>query len=701
MNTKLFSFPVVFLSLLPFASLFSQPLLPPPNAGATVDIEGTSITIRYNDHLVFSGNMSYQAEDIQLRTNVYRDGERVQQVVLLTTLDWNKKIEISAKVFGSEESFPCEADRPSRGPLVVRHSSGMSRSLRNRAVYDRSEDWVLSVDANPSVVVLPLESEGKQKVFSMEIEGFEIILRFRPRFYQKHRELEFFEPWRYKVWPHSVAGWISWFAFYSRVTEKDILETADVFSEALGPFGFEYLQIDDGYQRGRGDSELWLNPNEKFPRGLKFLTDYIKSKGLKPGIWTAVAIDQKDYVEKHLTWFLRDASDRPVRGNWIEYALDASNAEALNNVVRPLYRGLRGQGWEYFKVDGLRHLRYEGYNANREYFEKKNVDRVVAYREYAKAVREEIGRDHFMLGCWGIRPELTGIIDGCRIGDDGFSYAGLAQYNSFNNVVWRNDPDHIELNEDAYRSTMVTTLTGSLFMLTDKPAVYRTPVIESAKRTGPVLFTLPGQLYDVDPSRSEQLHRADTEVSGSGPRVFDAGYTPQCYLYLLEINRPFEYWCVLGRTGGDFTDIRFSDLGLDPKRIYYVFEFWNGRLLGIFSGGFNPGRLDPKFRAQAFCIRERKPHPQLIATSSHVTSGGVDLVDVQWDGTNLTGISKTVAWDPYVLFLTEPTGYRLEEFDCGDLGVEKTERNGYLLKITLCPQKSAEVRWNARFSRSN
>ena len=29
----------------------------------------------------------------------------------------------------------------------------------------------------------------------------------------------------------------------------------------------------------------------------------------------------------------------------------------------------------------------------------------------------------------------------------GFGYGGFAQFNSFNNVVWRNDPDHIELSQ--------------------------------------------------------------------------------------------------------------------------------------------------------------------------------------------------------------------------------------------------------------
>ena len=692
-----------FISLFVVSALLStesKKNTAPPNAPASVEIEKNTITLSYNNSLIFSGEMNLTAENFLHKTNIYQEGEKIQQVILLTTLDWNKRIKISGKVLGSEESFPCEADPPSRGLAIVRHASGLSCSLRNRAVYDRSGDWVLSVDENPKVVIAPVLATEKQNVFSAEIEGFEIVLRFRPRFYQKHRGLKYFEPWTYKVWPHSVAGWISWFAFFDRVTEKDIIETADVFSEALGRFGYEYLQIDDGYQRGRAAAELWLNPNEKFPHGLKSLADYIKSKGLKPGIWTAAGIDQKDYAEKHPEWFVRDSKGKVARGNWIDYALDASNPAALDNVVRPLYQGLRQQGWEYFKVDGLRHLRYEGYNANRDYFDRKKLDRVEVFRRYAQTIREEIGRDYFFLGCWGIRPELTGIIDGCRIGSDGFSYAGLAQYNSFNNVVWRNDPDHIELDEGAYCSTMVTSLTGSLLLLTDKPEIYRTSVIEPAKRTAPVLFTRPGQLYDVDPSRSKNLSFVDTQVSGSGPRIFDAGFTPECFLYLLEISRPFDNWCVLGRTGGEFSEIRFADLGLDPSREYFVFELWSKKLLGSFSLRFAPGQLDPKFKSQAFCIRERKPHPQLIATSRHISCGGVDLENLQWDGERITGKSALVGQDSYTLYLTEPAGYRFEKFECAQLPPARIEKEGLMIKIILNSEKSCLVEWAASFSNS-
>lgn len=670
----------------------------PPNAPAVVELQKNVITITYNQQQVFSGELNLAVETLQYRTQVFRDGDKIQQVILLSTLDWNKRLKITGKIVGSPESFPCEADRPSRGPLIVRHASGLSRSLRNRAVYDRREDWALSVDANPKLTITPLESQEQKNVFGVDIEGFEIVLRFRPRFYQQHRGLKFFEPWTYPIWPHSVAGWISWFAFFDKVTENDIIETAATFGETLQPFGYEYFQMDDGYQQNNGAPELWLNPNQKFPHGLKYLAEAIKRNGLKPGIWTAVGFFDKDFAERHREWFLRDRAGKLVRGSWIEYPLDASNPAALQNLVTPLFQGLRDQGWEYFKLDGLRHLRYEGYNANRDYFDNKKLDLVEVYRRYAQTARAAIGRDHFVLGCWGIRPELVGLIDGCRIGDDGFAYAGLSQYNSFNNVVWRNDPDHIELNDDAYRSVMVTALTGSLLMLTDKPAIYRTAMIEPAKRAAPILFTRPGQIYDVDPSRSENLFRVDAEVSGSGPRPFDAGYTPNCFLYLLEIGRPFEYWCVLGRTGGDFAEIRFADLGLEPNREYLIFEFWSKKLLGIFQGSFIPGPLDSKFRAQAFCIRARQAHPQLIATSRHLTAGGVDLLNLQWDGQRLAGESKLVARDPYTLYLSEPPGFRFEKFDGPTLAPEKIEREGALLKITLRSETSDTITWAATFS---
>jgi hypothetical protein len=366
--------------------------------------------------------------------------------------------------------------------------------------------------------------------------------------------------------------------------------------------------------------------------------------------------------------------------------------------VKPIYLGLREDGFEYFKVDGLRHLRYEGYNTFSDHFRRKRVDVTSAYRRYVQAIRDVIGREYFLLGCWGVRPELVGIIDGCRLGTDGFSFAGLSQFNSFNNIVWRNDPDHIELSEaEAYRSTAVTSLTGSLMLLTDKPEVYRTPLVEPAKRAAPVLITLPGQVFDVDPSRSQNIWRVDAEVSGKEPKSFDAGLVPGCQLYLLEVSRPFEDWMVLGRTGGENTAIQFADLGLDKGRDYFVFEFWSQKLLGVFNGGFEPGDINPEFNCQVFCIRERQAHPQVLATSRHITGGGVDLIDAGWEGRRLSGSSRVVGGDAYDLFVSIPTGYSFDRAECDGAVVLKAWEDGAVLRVSLKSDQTREVSWTLHF----
>jgi len=683
-----------------FAAQEKKPPAPPPNVPAQVKIEGTAVEIVYNGRKIFSGRVENAARPDGPSPGDFTSGEAVNQVIAFNAKSDDKPVVLTGLVSGSEESFPCESDPNPRAPAIVRHSSGPSRSLLNQAVYDRKWDWVLSVDDQPRTrtLVRPKRASADGRQFSLRAEGSEIVLRFRPRFYQVHRGLDYFEPWTYKIWEKPVVGWCSWFAFLDKVTESDMLRTADVLAEVLAPFGYEVVQMDDGYQRDIGLPELWLEPNEKFPHGLEYLASYIKRKGLVPGIWTNTAFAQTEFAEKRKDWFVLDAGGRLAKGNWIRHILDASVPEALDSVVKPIYRGLREDGFEYFKVDALRHLRYEGYNAFDDYFRKKGLEIADVYRRYVQTIRDLIGRDHFMLGCWGVRPELVGIIDGCRLGTDGFSFAGLSQYNSFNNVVWRNDPDHIELSEtEACRSTTVTSLTGSLLLLTDKPETYRTPVVEAAKRAAPVLVTHPGQVFDVDPSRSQNLWRVDTEISGKEPKVFDAGLVPACHLYLLEVNRPFENWMVLGRTGGGSEAIRFQDLGLDTAREYLVFEFWTKRYLGAFRGLFPPGDIDPRFNCQVFCIRERQARPQLLATSRHITGGGVDLVDMTWNDNRLSGTSRLVGGDLYELFIMLPPGYSFDRAECWGADVAETQHEGELLRVVLKAGHSGEAGWVLSF----
>jgi hypothetical protein len=697
---------LILAALALLAAIFSSAERPqkivtaPPNAPAEVKIAGRQVDITYHGKRIFRGEIENPDDLLRAAVHSYKSGEAVHQVLVLNAKSWEKPVVLAGLVSGSGESFPCESDPNLRGPRIVRHSFGLSRSLLNQAVYDRKWDWVLSVDDQPRTrtSVRPETSGGEGNTFALKSRGYEIILRFRPRFYQAHRGLRYYEPWTYRAWDKPVVGWCSWFAYYDKITEQEMIRAADVIAEVLAPFGYEYVQMDDGYQRDSGIPELWLKPNEKFPSGLGHLASYIKGKGLRPGIWTNVAFNPTGFAEKHREWFVLDEEGGLAKGNWVGHIIDASSPGALDTLVRPVYRGLSRMGWEYFKVDALRHLRYEGYNTFSGHFRKKRVDPVRTYRKLVEAIRAEIGRDKFMLGCWGVRPELVGLIDGCRLGTDGFSYAGLAQYNSFNNVVWRNDPDHIELSPaEAYRSTMVTSLTGSLMLLTDRPEVYRTALAEPAKRSAPIPHTLPGQIYDVDPSRSQNLWRVDVEVSGKEPKPFDAGLVPACNLYLLEISRPFEDWVILGRTGGDFEAIRFEDLGLDPGGEYHVFDFWGKKLLGSFSGTFPPGEIDPEFNCQVFCIRRRQPHPQVLATSRHITGGGVDLLEVKWEDGRLAGRSRIIGGDGYRVFVSVPPDFTFKAAESEGAEVAEVRMEGSFLCLGLRSEKTGEVSWALSF----
>ncbi|MDR2525242.1 MAG: alpha-galactosidase [Oscillospiraceae bacterium] len=83
-------------------------------------------------------------------------------------------------------------------------------------------------------------------------------------------------------------GWNSWNTFAENITEDLLMETADaMISSGLKDAGYEYVVIDDCWSlRQRGaDGRLIADP-EKFPHGMKYLADYIHSKGLKFGMYS-------------------------------------------------------------------------------------------------------------------------------------------------------------------------------------------------------------------------------------------------------------------------------------------------------------------------------------------------------------------------------------------------------------------------------
>lgn len=614
-------------------------------------------------------------------------------------------VHLEGDVIAGPEGFAAETFGPQQLAFpLVRTSSGPDFNRRNNAVYDRGRDWLLQFPAGTRIEPEPTDAAHSR--FHVSWSGGELRILFKPRFYQKHRNLPFFRPWTYQVWPGSVAGWSSWWAYRDQVTESDVRQVAELFARELKDYGYRYIQLDDGYHPRDGYPSDWLRTNAKFPSGLAGLAAWERGLGLQPAIWENVAIEDAALPRAHPDWFLMGAGRSPLRAPWVGYGMDGSNPQALEALVRPVYRQLRVMGYTYVKIDTLRHLLYDAGYPSRAELAARDTSPELALRGVLQAAREELGPAVYLLACWGVLPETAGLADGERLGTDGFGPATLQQYNSFNNVVWRNDPDHVDIGgegEDVIRPVLVS-MAGAQLLLSDPVDVYRqSGKLEGARRSAPVLFTRPGQLYDYDPSATNNLARGlRNSDGGAEPGPIDAVRTgPVSPWWLMDVNRPFGRWSALARLAWQPLPparVRFADLGLDPAATYLVFEFWTHRFLGAFHGSFEaPAQPGPA--ARVYAIRRDLGRPQILSTSRHITQGGVDLQAVEWDAAarTLRGRSQVVAEDPYTLDLHVPPGFHLIRAEM-DGQVPATAPLPGGISVTLHPSRSRVIAWKFAFS---
>lgn len=84
-----------------------------------------------------------------------------------------------------------------------------------------------------------------------------------------------------------LMGWSSWNTYAANINASVIKRQADAMvSKGLKDCGYQYINIDDGFQWDRdGKGNLQINPN-RFPDGLRPVVDYIHGKGLKAGIYS-------------------------------------------------------------------------------------------------------------------------------------------------------------------------------------------------------------------------------------------------------------------------------------------------------------------------------------------------------------------------------------------------------------------------------
>jgi len=145
----------------------------------------------------------------------------------------------------------------------------------------------------------------------------------------------------------------TWEPFQHNINEKLIYELVDAAADC----GFKEFIIDDGWQSSYGD---WGINKEKFPNGLKPVFEYIKSKGMKPGLWISLGgVEHTSNVFKqHPEWLARKADGSPINLQadfdkihfWETYSMCMTTGwyDHIKNIILNL---VKEHGLEYIKGD--------------------------------------------------------------------------------------------------------------------------------------------------------------------------------------------------------------------------------------------------------------------------------------------------------------------------------------------------------------
>lgn len=495
-----------------------------------------------------------------------------------------------------------------------------------------------------------------------------------------------------------TALWCSWYAHRMAVSEELVLANAEVAARHLAPLGLEIIQIDHGWQRGDVTGD-WF-PNERFPRGLRWLADELRRRhGLRLGLWispTDVA-ETSDLFREHPDWMLRGADGKP-RVNWRWYwkpnpdcyELDATRPEAAR-FIEETFRRLRGEGVEYFKIDFIAASASEAFLQS----DPRSTRGWSVLKRAMEAVRAGAGDGAWIRYCQTPPVLSAGLADSAYGGPDTLdagipgrfdvlreNAAILAASFFLNGRAYRREVCDMSLRmhagvEEARLRAALMVLAGTSISFSDELSYLPPSRIRLQKQCLP-----PG----APPMRPIDLLERDI------PSVWH-----------LAVRKEEDSWDVVGLFNfserEESREVSFERLGLDPESAYAVFEFWEERFLGIRRGGIEV-RVPPE-ACRVLSVRRALDRPQLVGTDMHLLQGYHDLAELRWDAEAgvLSGLWRRAPGEEGKAFFLVPEGWEPRfDFPLSSASARLT-RVGGLLWMQELTFREAEVRWSIPFER--
>lgn len=460
-----------------------------------------------------------------------------------------------------------------------------------------------------------------------------------------------------------VNGWCNWFYTHDYFDENEILMNAEFVAKNLKPFGLEYIQIDEGFQRMHGEWE----GNSRFHDGLKSFAGKIKELGLKPGIWIApFVVSENTWIYKsHPEWLLKNKDSSLKRiGPWPgedtdwfkteipkRYCLDITHPEAEKWFTSFIDTIANKWGFEMIKIDFVAWTVFSAYH-----FYDPQASPAEVYQKALAIIHHVAGDKCHILDC-GPGHVSVGSIHSMRIEYDlnyGYfpevwkqyfqgnssSAGALGKRYFYHNRAWTNDIDHICIdlvsNSQAEAIASLIALSGGNTMSGDRLTGLDAAKISILQKVFPSsgISARPVNLLDTDPQTA----------------------------FAIQLVKDSDEWTVAGFFNPELDKstihtYSIERLWLDPHKKYLCFDFWKQRFLGEISDTIRVP-VDAG-GVTVLSIHEKQQVPQVLSTTRHIMQGLSELKNVGYNSASnqLSGISQGPVGTKQSIFVYVPEGF--------------------------------------------
>ncbi len=589
-----------------------------------------------------------------------------------------------------EDSFAMSSVENSHN---LRAAIGPAASAIDNMLFDRQTDSAVSVTGGKS---FRLSYDWDKKAYDFSLltgvldKEHKFHIKYEKNIMSDAYSIEYAPINKNGVYKKPPSGWMTWYAVGFNACEEKVLENAKWQSENLKKYGADTVWVDwEWYHKdlsgSRDDGVNTFVPDpEKYPHGLKFMSDKIRELGLEPALWVGYTIDSthNEYTEKNPEIIL---VDKPA---WCgKYHYDLSHPKYLNEFLPKALKNVSDWGYRVIKYDTIPNC-ITAHEMHHENMYNPELTTREAYRNMIKKTRECVGEDVYMLSCAGVPESVlwaADCFDAARVGNDIFEWeefikegiSCVMDYYPLHNVVLYNDPDNLVLREEFNTYNQAAS------------RVYFVAMLGMPMTFGDVFRDLPDERVDLIKKSLPimDIHPMDIKKHSHDNRVLTIN---------LNINKPYEEYTVLDvfnmQEADTYYELRLeSDLYLDRGE-YHIYDFTNDEYMGIAEGKLML-ELAP-CQSRIFAIRKKEDRPQVVSTSRHITQGAAEIRDMSWRDNALSIKCDLVANDEYKISVYVPDGYK--PLGNKHLTISRESDNIYTYKIT--PDRCGEYEFRLQYS---